>query len=208
MSVESISQRRGKMKRSKVVLMLLSLSVGVLFCTASALGQSKAMVLNYSLLFPAPHKMGALCTEWGKEIEKRTNGMITTRMFYAGTLTPPDKAYDGAIKGISDIALVPLSYTVGRFPLTEIFEYPMAHKSGVNATRLINEYYDRFKPKEFDEVKVMYFGAAAMGGFHTNKEVNKLEDLKGMRIRSTGDECKRSGSSWWNSRSFAHRRDI
>jgi TRAP-type transport system periplasmic protein len=178
------------MKSSKGVFLFLSLAVVVFFCAASALAQPKAMVLNYSLLFPAPHKMGALCAEWGKEVEKRTNGMISTRMFHGGTLTPPDKAYDGAIKGISDIALVPLSYTVGRFPLTEIFDYPMAHKSSVNATKLINEYYNRFKPKEFDEVKVLYFNGSAMGGFHTNKEVKKLEDLKGMKIRSTGTNAK------------------
>src|SRR3990172_3035653 len=83
---------------------------GILFSTA-AFGQTK---LNYSIFFPAPHKNSVLATEWGKEIEKRTKGKVQVTMFYGGTLTPPDKCYDGVVKGISDIGMSVLSYTMGK----------------------------------------------------------------------------------------------
>jgi TRAP-type C4-dicarboxylate transport system substrate-binding protein len=60
----------------------------------------------------------------------------------------------------------------------------------VAATRLINRYYQQFKPKEFGEVKVLYLHAHGPGILHTKTAVHKLEDLKGMKIRSTGLSSK------------------
>jgi len=130
--------------------------------------------------------------EWAKEIEKRTNGKVQITVFPGGTLTPADKCYDGVEKGISDIGMSVLAYTRGKFPLTEVIDLPIGIKSGLAATKLINEYYNKFKPKEFDGTKVMYLHAHGPGFLHTKRrdEVNRLEDLKGMKIRCTGMAAK------------------
>jgi TRAP-type C4-dicarboxylate transport system substrate-binding protein len=94
------------------------------------------------------------------------------------------------VKGISDIGFSVLAYTRGKFPLTEVIDLPIGIKSGSAATRLINEYYKKFNPKEFDEVKVMYFHAHGPGILHTKTAVNKLEDVKGLKIRCTGLAAK------------------
>jgi len=153
-------------------------------------GQVKPIELKYSIFFPAPHKHSVLATEWGKEIEKRTEGKIKVSMFYGGTLTPADKCFDGVVKGISDIGMSVFAYTRGKFPLTEVSDLPLGIKSGYVATKLINEYYKKFKPKELDEVQVMYLHAHGPGLLHTKRAVNKLEDLKGMKIRCTGMAAK------------------
>jgi TRAP-type C4-dicarboxylate transport system substrate-binding protein len=62
----------------------------------------------------------------------------------------------------------------------------LGYKSGLVATKLFNDYLKKFKPKEFDEVKVFYGYGNGPGFFHTKKPVSKLEDLKGMKIRCTG----------------------
>jgi TRAP-type C4-dicarboxylate transport system substrate-binding protein len=111
-------------------------------------------------------------------------------MFYGGTLTPADKCYDGVVKGISDIGYSVLAYTRGKFPLTEVSDLPLGMKSGLVATKLINDYYKKFKPKELDEVKIMYLHGHGPGVLHTKKEVKTLEDLKGMKIRCTGMAAK------------------
>ena len=173
--------------RSVGSLFFCFLLIGVFCFTSTAFGQVK---LNYSIFFPAPHKNSVLATEWAKEVEKRTGGKVQVTMFYGGTLTPGDKCYDGVVKGISDIGFSVFSYTMGKFPLTEVFDLPLGYKNGVGATKLINEYYNKFKPKEFDEVKVMYLHAHGPGILHTKTAVNKLEDLKGLKIRSTGTVAK------------------
>ena len=55
---------------------------------------------------------------------------------------------------------------------------------------MVNDFYKKFKPKELDEVKVMYLHAHGPGILHTKTAVNKLEDLKGMKIRGTGTTAK------------------
>ena len=156
----------------------------------AALAQAKPTELSYSIFFPAPHKNTVLAGEWAKEIEKRTNGMVKITVFPGGTLTPADKCYDGVVKGISDIGMSVFGYTRGKFPLTEVIDLPLGYKRGIVATRLITQYYQQFKPKEFDEVKVLYLHAHGPGILHTKKPVSKLEELKGMRIRSTGLSAK------------------
>ena len=170
--------------------LLLVLAVAFMFLSLSAHAEAKPIELSYSIFFPAPHKQTVLATEWAKEIEKRTGGAVKITLFPGGTLTPADKCYDGVVKGISDIGMSVFAYTRGKFPLTEVIDLPLGYKSGEAATRLINLYRSKFKPKEFDEVKVMYLHAHGPGFLHTKKPVRRLEDLKGMKIRSTGLSAK------------------
>jgi TRAP-type C4-dicarboxylate transport system substrate-binding protein len=181
-----------KMKHWKWLSLCLCLSViGLAVFTSSAVAQIK---LNYSIFFPAPAPQTQVATEWAKEIGKRTGGKVQITMFPGGTLTPAPQCYDGVVKGISDIGMSVLAYTRGKFPLTEVADLPLGMKSGLEATKLINEYYKKFKPKELDEVKVMYLHGHGPGLLHTKKEVKTLEDLKGMKIRCTGLAAKIVGA--------------
>jgi len=176
------------MKHWKLLPLFLCLSViGFSFFTSSSFAQTK---LNYSVFFPAPHKNAVLAGEWAKEIEKRTDGRVKITVFYGGTLTPADKCYDGVVKGISDIGFSVLAYTRGKFPLTEVADLPLGMKSGLVASKTINDFYKKFKPRELDEVQVMYLHGHGPGILHSKKEVTKLEDVKGMKIRCTGMAAK------------------
>jgi len=176
------------MRHWKAVSLFLCVSViGFAIFTSSAFAQIK---LSYSIFFPAPHKHSVLANEWGKEIEKRTNGRVVVTMHYGGTLTPAPQVYDGVAKGISDVGMSVFAYTRGKFPLLEVIDLPLGVRSGLAATKLINDFNNKFKPKELDEVKVMYLHAHGPGIFHTKKSVNKLEDLKGRKIRCTGMAAK------------------
>jgi TRAP-type C4-dicarboxylate transport system substrate-binding protein len=171
------------MRCPKIVALILFVLTGFTFSISPAFGQIK---LNHSNLWPASHKHSVLAVEWAKEIEKRTNGRVAITVHHGGTLTPGDKCYDGVVRGISDIGMSVCGYTRGRFPLTAVVELPLGHKSGWAITKVINEYFNKFKPKEFDDTKIMFLFAHDPGLLHTKKPVNKLEDLKGMKIRAFG----------------------
>jgi TRAP-type C4-dicarboxylate transport system substrate-binding protein len=176
------------MKHWKLMATFLCLSVIVFsFFISPAIGQVK---LNYSNFFPAPHTNAILSVEWGKEIEKRTNGRVQVTVFPGETLTKSAQCYDGVVKGISDVGMSVFSYTMGKFPLLEVLDLPLGSRTGYTATRLVNDFYKQFKPKELDEVKVMYLMAHGPAFLHTRKPVNTLEDLKGMKIRGTGTTTK------------------
>ncbi len=176
-----------------VMVMVFCFVVMVLFSASSAFAV-QPIKMKYSLFWPAPHKCTQTATEWAKEIEKRTNGRVKITMFPGATLTQADKCYDGVVKGISEIGSSVLSYTRGRFPLMSVIELPLGYKSAVQSTNLINAVYKKFKPKELDDVKVMYFMSHGPGVIHTKKPVARLEDLKGMKIRSSGTVAKISAA--------------
>jgi TRAP-type transport system periplasmic protein len=184
------------MRRGKWICLVLATAIASAFFFSS-IGSVQAadpVKLNYSIFFPAPHKNTVLATEWAQEIEKRTNGAVKITIFPGGTLTPADKCYDGVVKGISDIGMSVLGYTRGRFPLTEVIDLPLGYKNGLAATKLINIYYQKFKPKELDDVKVMYLHAHGPGILNTKTPVKNLEDLKGMKIVCHGLSAKVVGA--------------
>lgn len=148
--------------------------------------QKKTITLTYSNFQPATHKISIVFEEWCKEIEKRTNGGVKITMFHGGTLTPATQIYDGVVNGLSDIGTSVFSYHRGRFPLTEFSDLPIGIKDCVTAARLWNAYYAKFKPKEMDDVKIMYLhGNPSSIVQTTRKPVQKLEDLKGLKLRVT-----------------------
>lgn len=166
-----------------------ALACVVSFCAPLA-AQQKPIELTYSVFFPATHRNTVLATEWATEIGKRTAGKVKITVFAGGTLTPADKCYDGVEKGISDIGMSVLGYTRGKFPLSEVIDLPLGYRSGANATDLINAYYQKFSPKEFGNVKVMYLHAHGPGFLHTKAPVATLDELKGKKIRCTGLAAK------------------
>jgi len=176
----------------KVLTLGFALSVLFVLCFAVPDGsaQEKAIVLKYTNFFPAPHANSIIADQWCKEVEKRTNGRVKINYFPGATLTPANQTYDSVVKGIADIGLSVQAYTRGKFPLTEVIDLPLAYKSGYVATKMVNEFYKKFQPKEYDETQVMYLHAHGPGILHTKKPVYKLEDLRGLKIRSTGLSAK------------------
>jgi TRAP-type transport system periplasmic protein len=177
-------------KWTRSALVVCVFVIGFSYFSSSAFGQAKPIELTYSTHMPAQHSMTVLSYEWAKEIEKRTNGRVKVTIFAGATLLGADKVYDGVVKGIADVGWVVLGATRGRFPLSEVLDLPLGYKNAVAASRMANEYYNKFKPKEFDESQVMYLHAHGPIVLHSKKAVNKLEDIKGLKIRSISLSAK------------------
>jgi TRAP-type C4-dicarboxylate transport system substrate-binding protein len=114
---------------------------------------------------------------------------VKVSYFAGNTLAPPPQAYDAVVKGIADMAQNLLAYSPGRLPLSEVLQQPLGYQDGYQATKLANAYYQKFKPKEFDDVKVMYLHGVAPGTIHTKKEINSFFDVKGLRIKANAENA-------------------
>jgi len=180
------------MKRLSVVkVLVLAVFLSVLVVPIQAQAQDKVITLKVANWFPIAHKQTPLLESWGKDLEKRTNGRVKVNYYPAGTLVPAAQSYDAVTKGISDVGNHVLGYTVGRFPLTEILDLPLGYPNNTVPTKLANAFYAKFKPKEFNDVKVLWFHAQSPGIIHTKtKPINKLEDLKGMKMRTYGSNAR------------------
>ncbi|MBN2403882.1 MAG: TRAP transporter substrate-binding protein [Spirochaetes bacterium] len=174
------------MKKVVSITALVCMVAAVLL-TVVPLNAADAMKLRITVMWPPQHPITKLLVEWGGEIEKATSGRITTAMFPSNTLSPPMQVYDNTVKGIVDIGTCLLAYSPGRLPLSEVLQQPLGYRNGYQSTICANEYYKKFQPKEFDDVKVMWLHAAAPGFIFTKNPVKKTADIKGFRIKANAE---------------------
>ncbi|MDD5722369.1 MAG: TRAP transporter substrate-binding protein [Syntrophales bacterium] len=174
----------------KNLLIIVMIGAAALLLTMGCQRQEKTVELTYSIFFPPTHSQCKAAISWAEEIEKRSGGKIKITTFPGGTLTKADQCYDGVVKGISDIGMSCFAYTRGRFPVMAAVDLPHGYADGLVATRVANEFAKTMAPKELDDVKVLYIHAHGPGLLSTKKAVRTLEDVKGMKIRSTGLSAK------------------
>lgn len=165
---------------------LIIFSLAVAFSGFSTIAQAETIKLTFSHHWPAGNPAAKGMAQWAKEVEKRTNGAVSIRMFPANTLIPGPKTYEGVVNRIADIGCSTMGYTKGRFPLMEVVDLPLGSESALESTRLANAFYKKFQPKEMNDTKVMYFQTTGPALLHTTKPVRSLEDLKGLKIKTTG----------------------
>ncbi|RLB19107.1 MAG: C4-dicarboxylate ABC transporter substrate-binding protein [Thermoplasmata archaeon] len=172
----------------KFVLFFLVAGIGVGVCLSGAFqAQAAPIKLTYSNFFPPTHIQSKLAEAWCREVEKRTNGRVKVEYYAGQTLTKARQCYDGVVNGLSDIGFSVLAYTRGRFPVLAAVDLPLGYTSGRAATAVANAVYNKFKPKELLDTKVMYLHAHGPGLLHTRKKaVRRMEDLRGLKIRAHG----------------------
>jgi len=179
------------MKRAISLATIVCLVLGTLILAGASLAGAEEFKLTYSNFFPPTHVQSKLAEVWCREVEKRTNGRVVIDYFPGQTLTKGNVCYDGVVNGLSDLGLSVLAYTRGRFPVMEVVDLPLGYKNGRQATVVVNEVYRQVQPAELKDTQVMYLHAHGPGLLHTRKTaVRKLEDIKSLKIRSTGTSAK------------------
>jgi TRAP-type C4-dicarboxylate transport system substrate-binding protein len=154
----------------------------------SSVGHSADVIrLKYNNFFATTHFVSTLAGQFCDDIKKKTNGRVEISLLSGGTLTPPNRVFDGVVQGISDIGLSNPGYTRGRFPVSEVISQPMGFPDAWVSSHVSNDLYDKFKMKEYDSVHVLYFfGSGPLTVQTVKKPVKTLEDLSGLKLRAIG----------------------
>ena len=172
------------MKKGLLGLLVVMVFVIGILSPVRAAEPIKLKSANY---LPTTHPMSALGAWFCDEIKKRTNGRVEITYYPGGTLLSPVKMYDGVVTGIADMGMSHISYTRGRFPIMEVFENPLGFPNGWVATQVTTDFYEKFKPKDWNEVHPLYINTSGPLLILTvSKAIKTLEDMKGVKIRATG----------------------
>jgi TRAP-type C4-dicarboxylate transport system substrate-binding protein len=156
------------------------------FFASSALC-APAIELKWANYFPVVAMQSKICEEFIKDLEAKTGGKVKFSFFTAGTLLTAPKMYDGVVQGIADIGFSNIGYTVGRFKITEVLDLPLGFPNAWVSNHVVNDFFRKFKPKDWDNVHVLALHASPINVMMTaTKPVRKLEDLKGLNIRGLG----------------------
>ncbi len=178
------------MKKSFGITCVLAFFVLAVLLAATGHAAEKVITLKFAHFVPATTAEGKLMQEWADEVGKRTNGRVKVNVYPAQTLMPAAQIYDGVTKEVADIGYSIFAYTKGRFPLTEVIDLPIGYQNPAVPAYLINAYYKKFKPKELDDVKVLFLEAHGRDIISTKKAISKLADIKGMKLRASGLSAK------------------
>lgn len=165
---------------------LLTASLAVVAATIALPVQAAPLTLTYANFPPASTFPCIQMERWVKEVEKRTNGQVKTNTFPGGTLLPAKNIFDGVIAGTADIGNFAMSYQPGRFPVSEAVDLPLGFANARAASLVLTDLIDKYKPREFEKVKILALFTCPPADFMTSKPVRTLKDLKGMELRVSG----------------------
>lgn len=143
-----------------------------------AFGDSSASVFYHSVLVP-----------WGKELEAASDGRLKVTHFHSGSLGPANEHWDLAVKGLADVSWQITLLSAGVFPLTDAVTLP---PTGIHSAEKMNailwELYqnNKYFKKEYQDAKVLFFAGGPPQWYWADKPIKTMEDIKGLRIGSTG----------------------
>jgi len=125
-----------------------------------------------------------------KLVEKHTKGKYILNIAYypAGTLLAPPDIYGGVTKGIADIGWSYPGLNPGMFPVVMTLGIPgIAPPSNAYVNTLTWwEFYNKFKPKEFNDVKMLLWCGVGPGWVHSKKPIRSAEDFNGLKVSCSG----------------------
>jgi len=155
--------------------------------TAASTTSTQVINLKFNTSFPSSHMFYKMDQYFVDQIAERTSGRVKITLFPAGTLTDGPNVYTGVVTGISDIGEAIPAYTAGRFTATDSLGLPLAAKNGWVFTHVANDFQQQFKPKENNDVHVLFEDAGSPYVFQTrDKAILTPSDLQGLKVRASG----------------------
>lgn len=185
-------------KRITVLCMVFTLLLGFCLVLPKTSHSQATITLKYANFPPATTFPCVQMERWSKEVEKRTNGRVKVQTFPGGTLLPAKNIFDGVIAGTADIGNFAMSYQPGRFPVSEAIDLPIGFTSAKAASLALFDLIEKYKPKEFEKVKVLTLFTCPPADIMSKMPIRSLAELKGMELRASGtgaEVLKRIGAT-------------
>jgi len=164
------------------------------FCAAPAIVQSADPVkLKFTSFEPPMANITSnVLTPLAKEATAASKGRLQIDMFAGGTLgRNPLQQLKLVTDGVADLGWVVLPYTPGRFDDTEIVGLPFVTSNATEASVALHRLYAEGALVGFEGLKMLAVGATPPVVIHANKPVRLPADLKGKRVRASGDHLTR-----------------
>jgi TRAP-type C4-dicarboxylate transport system substrate-binding protein len=179
------------MKKKSLTIMMTGLLVALLLGSSFLALPAQAQIkLSYANFPPAPTFPCVQMERWKTEVEKRTAGKVKVDTYPGGTLLSAKNMFDGVIAGTADIGCLATSYQPGAFPVVEAVDLPLGWPNATVASATLWDLVDKYKPKEFEKVKVITMFTCPPANIMSMKAVRSLADIKGYELRASGTGAK------------------
>ncbi len=163
-----------------------SATIAAALCASVAAADAE-YTLTIASWAPPSHGINAMAwPNFIKAIEEATDGRVTAEVKY--NLAPPPAMMDLVLDGAADLTWIFHGYSPGRFVATKLIELPgysgSAEAASVAYWRVHNAHLAALD--EHRGVKLIGLSTHGPGQFHSNAEINGLEDMAGKKTRLGG----------------------
>jgi tripartite ATP-independent transporter DctP family solute receptor len=122
------------------------------------------------------------------ELEKATKGQVKVQIFHSGSLSSNEaELFQMAQSGAVDVAIGATTYILGWTPRAKVFDLPYLFEGAPHFKKVVQGKVGEVIAKEVEDDGV-YLIAYILPGvrsiFSTKRPIEKLDDAKGMKIRS------------------------
>lgn len=164
------------------------------FAIAGPAAQAKPMVLRVAELSPPTGTRAVFLQKACSEVQKLTEGRIKMEIYWSESLVKVKEMPRAIQRGICDIAWVIGSYHPAEIPLWTHFMVIVYHPKGEDAVWLAQKAWELFDYSKSLRSDLEKLGQTAWFCcpydsycLYSKKLVKTLEDMKGMRIRVSGE---------------------
>lgn len=163
----------------KQTLMSLALATGLL-----GAGQSMAEELSVATFIPPQHHINSFFFKWfGEEVEKRSGGSLSIKVYPAGQLgAGPVQQYKRVVEGVADITFGLQTYSPKIFPKTILMVPPGKHETALESTKALLSVYDEHLADEYEDVKLLGLFTVAGPAWAATKDLSTMEALEGSKV--------------------------
>ena len=137
--------------------------------------------------FPAAATFPCISMErWAKEVEKATSGAVQIETYPGGTLLNAKNMVRGVTRGLADIGCISIAYMPGAYPLLSAFELPLGFTSATEASAVMWDVHQKYRPAETSGFVVLAAFTSAPSRILSTRPLRDITDIKGMNIRASG----------------------
>ena len=123
---------------------------------------------------------------WTKRVNEQSGKRLKIDVYPSMQLGGrPPQLIDQVRDGVVDMVWTLPGYTPGRFPRLEVFHLPFVHTTTYATNMALQDFQEMHLKEEFKDYKILLLHVHAGNVFiMRNKPIRRLEDFKGMKIRT------------------------
>ncbi len=167
------------------IIFKIGIILGIILGASVSAQAEKQMVIG-TWLWPSHAMNEIFFSDWGKKIEKATQGEVKIKLeYHKGS---PKDLFALVEDGTYDVGWSPHGYVPGRFKLTTMAELPALGASPEAASRAHWNIYDKYlrQAGEYDGLVAVGLFMHGPGQLLLRKPMQSLADVKGKKIRVAG----------------------